>query len=223
MRNIFLILLCTGAVTSLHAQFNVGLQGSYMNNFTNENTGHFGFGIRGEVGLSQEFAIQGGVNYFFPSDYSHEFEAIAYVSTTTPNVIPILGNSKLSYTNYYIGAKYYLKGSHSTFKKNSETAVYIAGGVGVLAGGFETTANLTNNISRDLYEVPVKDTQLGAFTYLTFNPSIGVEKLFGSIYLYSEFKAYLKVYEASRSGVDFPIPYVFNLNVGMRFGFGADY
>lgn len=205
------------------AQFNLGVQGSYLNTLTDGNVGHPGFGLFGEGELDEIVAIQAGFHYYFPSNYSREIQAVALSPNTSPVLVAIQTKSKITLMDFYIGFKYYVVGTHSTFKKESPTAVYVGGDVGVLAAGFEATTDSTYNINWNLYDVPVKDTQLGSFTFLSLNPTIGVEKRISTVYLFSELKLLVNIVETSSSGLEFDIPFVVNFNVGVRIPFGGDY
>ncbi|MFT6716306.1 MAG: hypothetical protein ACJA0Q_000942 [Saprospiraceae bacterium] len=218
-----LLILFSLSAWSLSAQLNLGMQASYLQTFFLGGEGHPGFGLRGEVGVSEEVAIQVGFHYFFSANYFRDLEGIAISSLTAEQVVTIHTISTVVFTDYYVGVKYYLSGKHSTLKKASGVGVYIAGDFGVVVAGFETTADSTNSLNWSLYTVPVKEPQLGAFTYLSLNPSIGVERMFGSIYGYTELKAYVQVYETSSSGLKFETPYTFNFNIGIRIPFGGEY
>jgi hypothetical protein len=222
-----LIILFFFSVTSLSAQVNVnmGAQASYMNTFSavNKSVGHLGFGLRGEVGLMDVAAIQAGFHYFFPGGYNHLVEATAYSSNTTPQVIPIESKSSISCMDFYIGAKYYMQGSHSTVKKESGTGFYVAADVGIITAGGETISDLTVVTNLNNYKVPIADKQASAFSFLTLSPSIGVERMFGPVYAYAELRGSVKLYETSSAGLKYDIPFVANFNVGFRVRFGSDY
>lgn len=224
-RFVRLMFLMAFSSFSLCAQFNVGVQGSYINVFNSSHFGQFGFGIRGEMAANEIFVGQAGFNYYFPRNYTDNLKATAKSFLTVPSTLPVQGISRLTLSDYYIGVKYYLLGTHTTFKKESGTGIYVAGDIGVLVGGFETKGIETNSIDWELYNVPLKDTQLGAFTFLSLNPSIGAERRFHDrLYAYAEFKLFVKLLETSENGViEFDVPAAFNFNLGVRIPLGSEY
>lgn len=225
MRFLLCFSLCLMSSANLLAQFNLGAKISYLHTFNSNATGHFGFGLRGEAGLLEDIAIQGGFNYFVKADYEHVYEAKAKTTLIQPQTIPVFTRSNVRFYHFYLGVKKYFMGEHNTFKKEEGISVYGAADIGVLVAGYTTVADSTDNISRVMYDLPLKDTQLGAFTDINVNVSLGFEKKLGSrFYLYGEAKALVKAYQASSSTVlDFKVPVAFISNLGFRVPFGENY
>lgn len=205
--------------TSLFSQFNVGFQFNHLYGFNNANAGHIGGGLRGEVSLNNELALTMGYNYFHNAVYQNKVNAKAYSTLQIPQTIPQDIESVMNLNQFYLGVTKYIKGTHYTFKPESEFGVYLIGELGVIVGGMKvhTEENLINS---EYYDIPVADNSLQAFTDLNLHGGIGFDKMRGPVYFYANFIAAAKIIRVVDTGGAVKLPFFLTSNVGFRLLFG---
>lgn len=220
----FLCVFITGTSEVLCAQFSLGVHGSYMQTFANDNVSHFGIGTRGEVALSEKFAVRGGFHYFFSSDHITSIQAKAIQVNVVPQTVSFNATSNLALMSFHAGVKYYLVGAIYSLKKKSSFGVYAGGELSILSANYASVMdNEGNSLNRGVYEVPITDSQLGGFTNFNLIPYAGIEKGLGPLFAYLEAKAAIKIFDTSISGLEINMPFLTVLNAGVRIPIGSDY
>ena len=202
-------------------QPNVNFKVTYLYAFKKGNPGQLGGGMSGEYSLNKDLAFELGFNYYNNSVYISNTEAPAIVAYASPRTIGMQVSDETSVYMFYTGIKKYFIGEQYTFKVDAKRiGVYGIGRIGVISAGMKSTVIPDQPIQSGAYEIPVKDNDLNAFTDLNLFVGIGIDKQFGSIYLYSNLVFGVKVISISKTSNLLSFPVVATSNFGIRIPFG---
>lgn len=220
---IVLVVVSFMSITVSKGQFNVGTQGSILYGFNNHNWGHVGGSIIGEISLFKEVAVTVGASYFYKARYKTREFSQALLPTTVPQSVEYSVRNDLTLYQFYGGAKYYLLGTHYTFKTESPLGIFVTGELGVLVGGMKALVDdkvVASKIDFLAYETPVVNASLQAFTDVNLIGGIGIDKMFKRFYLYYVLKLSGRVFRATDTGSVIKMPVYITSNLGFRIPFG---
>jgi len=156
-----------------------------------------------------------GYAYSAPGKFVNDFVAIAKSPVVMPQILEFKSYSQITFRNFSLGWKHYLKGSASS---EEFWNLYFTAGFGLVSARVKNIYTIASDTVN--YSFPTNPAEgSGNFRRLTFDVSLGYEIPIGmAIYLYGEARAWIPAsdYPSRYLLINDNAPFIGTANIGLR-------